>query len=332
VIPAPAMTRDRALRSVEFLYRAILDRPADPAGLAFYADGLVSGEKDEPALALELIASPEFRRSRATPIAYNGYETIQALGCTFLAPEGSGLADELAGPDGYEPWVLPYFLEHCRPGMRVLDVGASIGAFALPAARRLSPGGVVYAVEASPQNCRLLAQSIMLNQLDNVRLLPLGAGDQLGHGQLRRQSTSNNTTIEPSQTFAGDIQDHDVVPVLPLDLLREEIGKIDLVKMDIEGMEYRAARGAMKILQADRPVVFMEYSPVFQQRLSNVHGSQLIDLFCGLGYEFEILHRAAARERVRPDDAVEAIDGAWQAHVREGGTHLDLCLHPPLEG
>lgn len=327
-------TRDQALRSVQFLYRVLLGRDPDKLGLDHYVTALTAGQMDESALALGLIGSAEFRQNRGAPIAYAGYATVEALGCTFLTPEGSGLAAEFGSPDGYEPWVLPYFLEICQPGMAVLDIGASVGAFALPAARRVAPGGCVYAVEVSPQNCRLLAQSIALNGLDNVKLLPLGVSDHLGFGQLPRQRTSNNNALEPDdRTLAADIQSHDVVPVLPLDLLRPAMGRIDLVKMDIEGMEYRATMGALELLRSDRPIVFMEYSPRFQERLSRVKGADLLNLFAELGYGFEILHRNAPRESVAAEASVARIDQAWAAHVRgDRGSHLDLCLRPPAEG
>jgi FkbM family methyltransferase len=324
------LTYDQAHGSVEFLYRVLLGRKADKAGLDHCVAALTSGQMDEPTLALAMIGSGEFRQNRGTPIAYAGYETVQVLECTFLTPEGSGLAAEFSGPGGYEPWVLPYFLDLCRPGMTVLDIGASVGAFALPAAKRVAPGGCVYAVEVSLQNCRLLAQSIALNTLDNVKLLPLGLSDHLGFGRLPRQRTTNNNALEADgKILASDIQSHDVVPVLPLDLLRPAMRKIDLVKMDIEGMEYRATLGALDMLRADRPIVFMEYSPRFQERLSKVAGAELLKLFVEQGYRFEILHRNAPREMVTPGDVIERIDQAWAAHVRDdGGSHLDLCLHP----
>jgi len=328
------MQRDEAIRTVDLLYRLLLGREADPGGREHNVEQLVSGRRTAPDLALDFIGSPEFRQRRADPVAFAGYETIETSDGVFLAPEGSGLAAELTGGAGYEPWVMPYFLERCRPGATVLDIGASVGAFAIPAAKRVGPEGKVFAVEVSPLNCRLLAQSIALNKLDNLRLLPLGAADALGFAQLPRRSGSYNNAVEAEgRTLPGDIQSHDVVPLLPLDLLRPVIGRVDLIKLDIEGMEYRALRGALETLRADLPTVFLEYSPVFQQQGSKVSGAVLLRLFNDLGYRVEILHRSGRREMVAAADASLDVDHAWRMHVaRDAGTHLDLCLHPPADG
>ncbi|WCM28048.1 FkbM family methyltransferase [Sphingomonas sp. QA11] len=253
---------------------------------------------------------------------------VQAFGCKFLLPRS--WTAELTAPEGYENWVIPHFLSLCRPGMTVVDIGASIGSLTLPAARQVVPGGVVYAIEVSSLNCGLLAQSIVLNNLDNVRLLPLGVSDYLGFARLPRQGVSNNNVIDHEADITRtDLQSHDIVPIMPFDLLHSAIGKVDLLKMDIEGMEYRASMGAITMLRRDRPIVFLEYSPLFQSRWSGVPGVQLLELFRELGYRFEILHRKKDREPIMDGDPVTRIEAAWAEHRdADGGTHLDLCLYP----
>jgi FkbM family methyltransferase len=239
--------------------------------------------------------------------------------------------EEMSSSVGYEPWALPYFLELCRPGMSVVDIGASWGAYALPAAQRVGPEGRVWAVEASAQNCRTLTRSAGASGVDNLTILPFGASDALGCRPMPRQPvTDNNNAIAWDAAPApGELDDYDLVPMMPLDLIRAQFGAVALVKMDIEGMEYRAARGALELLREQRPVVFCEYSPTFQQQGSGVDGAALLRLFADLGYSFEILHRAGPREPVVTADAIERVEAAWRAHVADGiGTHLDLCLKP----
>jgi FkbM family methyltransferase len=326
---AASISSKVAEETVQLLYRALLGRGADTEGLRHYTDLLVSGDIDEESLANALLGSPEYRRRADTRTNLAGHDVAKMLECSLLVPANPGLVAELESAAGYEPWVLPYFLDQCRPGGVVLDVGASVGAFALPAARRVGPEGVVYAVEAAPLNCRLLAQSIALNRLDNVVLLPVAISDVLGHAQMLRQSYTNNNVLEPDdEAHLADLHSHDVIPVVPLDLLRSALRPVDLIKMDIEGMEYRATKGAITLIKADRPIVFLEYSPHFQRRLSGVSGETLIKLFQDLGYTFEILHRDRPRQIVTDADLAAAIDAAWAAHVKDGGSHLDLCMRP----
>lgn len=314
---------------VRLLYRSLLGREADPVGQAHYAEMLRSRSIDEPALASILIGSPEYRNAADVRAALAGHVQVQSHGCTFLIPEDPILLAELQAPEGYEPWVLPYFLEQCRPGATVLDIGASIGAFSLPAALRVGESGCIYAVEASPFNCRMLAQSIALNHFGNVELLPFGVSDSLGHATMARQLHTNNNALDAERPATpSDLVSHDIIPVIPLDLLRPKLRKIDILKLDIEGMEYRACRGAEELIKGDRPLVFLEYSPRLQKMLSGVSGRDLLLFFSELGYVFEILHRDRPRYIVSDADPVETIERSWHEHVGGGGSHLDLCVHP----
>jgi FkbM family methyltransferase len=318
---------------IKLLYRSLLGREADQAGLSHYSALLRDGTIDDRTLASILIGSAEFREAADARSAFAGYVRTQSMDCEFLIPNDPTLAFELADPQGYEPWVLPYFLELCRPGCTVLDIGASIGAFCLPAARRVQESGHVYAIEASPFNCRLLAQSIALNNFNNIDLLPIGVSDTLGYARMIRQTHTNNNALETGgPLMPSELLSHDLVPTVPLDLLRPHLRRIDIMKLDIEGMEYRACRGAFGLIESDRPLIFLEYSPKFQKRLSEVEGSDLLKLFVEFGYTFEILHRDRPRAMLEVANPIEIIDRAWEDHSKDGGSHLDLCLHPTRPG
>jgi FkbM family methyltransferase len=217
--------------------------------------------------------------------------------------------------------------------MTVLDIGASIGAYALPAALRVTPTGRVFALEAGPMNCQLLARSAKASNLANVHLLPFGASDTLGAAYMRRQGFTNNNEIASAESVNIDRLDfYDIVPVLPVDFLRPALGAVDIVKMDIEGMEYKATLGFSALIRECHPIVFCEYSPRFQKHGSGVEGAELLGLFLDMGYRIEILHRNRPRESVTPTnrhDAIEYVDRVWETHVRDdSGSHLDLCFHP----
>lgn len=315
---------------VSTLYRALLAREPDPEGLELHVQALRSNSFTPEAIAMAFIGSEEFRRRHGGPPAY---APVAAMDCAFVLPVGSDVAGELQSPEGYEPWALPYFLDCCRPGMRVLDIGASWGVFALPAARRVGPQGRVFALEVSPWNCQVLLKSIEASGLANVQVLPLGVSDRLGHELLPNQTFTNNNSLHTGRSARpDDLGDFTVVPVLPLDMIRADLGRIHVMKMDIEGMEYRASIGALSFLREQRPLLFCEYSPKFQQHGSGVDGAELLSLFLDLGYRLEILHRAAPREMIGPaprGEQIARVDGAWRRHVEmDRGTHLDLCLHP----
>ena len=257
--------------------------------------------------------------------------TIKFRGCTFRMPEHWVVTRQLKDGKDYEPWVLDYFLQTLKPGMTVLDVGASWGAFALPAAKKVGPTGSVIAIEMSPGNGRVLLDSAKANGIANMRLLLLGVSDRLGTEYLRRQTIHNNHQMEPpTDGIPDDLDAFDFAPVAPLDLLRSEFGKVDVMKIDIEGMEYRAFMGAKAFMAEQKPITFLEYSPRYQNEISRAEGSALLTFFLDLGYSAEILHRKKKREAIKGATQAEVIgkiDAAWTRHVEDdNGTHLDLCL------
>ncbi len=316
--------------TVTLIYRVLLGREPDPEGLRHHSDALRANRATPRQLAVAFTRSAEFL---GAPTLSGIAEHVRAMDCDFLLPGGSPVAAELASPEGYEPWVLPYFLEQCRPGMTVFDIGASWGAFALPAGRRVGPAGRVFAVEVSPANCRVLLRSARASGLGNVIVLPFGLSDRLGPELLRRQDFTNNNAIQSDLGPADvDMDDYDIVPVVPVDLIRGALGRVHIVKMDVEGMEYRVSIGALAFLREHRPMVFCEYSPAFQLAGSGVDGGELLGLYLDLGYGVEILHRHAPRQVVAGPGhgaVIQQVDDAWRAHVeRDQGTHLDLCLRP----
>jgi FkbM family methyltransferase len=308
------------------LYRTLLQREPDSGGLRDYATALRLKRLSFTDLVLTFVDSEEFGSltGRRRP------ETrVSAYGCQFVLPMGI-TADEI-GSETYEPWVIPYFLETCRPGMTVLDIGASWGAFALPAARRVGETGRVWAIEVSTWNCQVLARSARASGLDNLEILPLAVSDRLGSELMQHQTVTNNNCITSGLEIAADqIKSYDVVPIVPLDLLAPALGPVHVVKMDIEGMEHRTVRGGLDFFRAQRPIVFLEYSPQFQRDRSGADGRDLLNLFLDLGYRVEILHRKRPRETVPTADregVLTHIDRTWRDHCEQDhGTHLDLCL------
>ncbi|MGE5268051.1 MAG: FkbM family methyltransferase [Thiohalocapsa sp.] len=292
--------------------------------------------------AQEIIDPAEAQAQMGPRNVFRDPVAIPYHGCEFVISKWADLARDLASPEGYEGWVLPYFLDKCRDGMTVLDVGASWGVYALPAAKRVRPNGRVFAVEVSPQNCRVLLHNAKHNGLDNVQILAVGASDRVGTAWLPIQTRSNTNSIVPNipdNGFEWFSAESEIVPTLPLDLLRPHIGRVDVMKMDIDGTEYRACLGASELLAACRPTVFLEYCPSLLRVLSGIEPGQLLKLFLDMGYAIEVLHRARPREAMTgmsDSEVIARVDRLCEEHVGEGGTHLDLCMLPngsrPAEG
>jgi FkbM family methyltransferase len=177
---------------------------------------------------------------------------------------------------------LDTFLEHCRPGMRLLDAGAHHGLFALAA---LQVGGTqarVVCVEASPGAAAVLSANLRLNGVDHradIVVAAIGGAD----GELEMLTTG---------PFAGDYlvvpttprADTTNIPQFTMSTLLESVGMIPThVKMDIEGFELEALTAAAEVLTRLHPVIFLEiHGDLLRQR--GREPEELVRLLRACGY------------------------------------------------
>ena len=77
----------------------------------------------------------------------------------------------------YEPELRNYLQSVIQPATTFIDVGANIGVFTIPMARRIGKGGRVLAIEASNAIACILRRNIALNGLENVVVCECAASD-----------------------------------------------------------------------------------------------------------------------------------------------------------
>ena len=142
-----------------------------------------------------------------------------------------------------------------EPGMTHLDLGANIGYYALLAARRVGPAGRVICVEPDPRNLYLLRRNVALNQMEDfVEVHAFAASDCSGHATMYTAAASNlNTLVERAGGAATGGTPVPVETVTIDGLMERRGGRLNFLRMDIEGYEVEALLGAMKTLEASPP-------------------------------------------------------------------------------
>jgi FkbM family methyltransferase len=135
-----------------------------------------------------------------------------------------------------------------RPGMIVYDIGAQAGFYTLILSRMIGESGHVFAFEPCAENLHYLLDHVHINRLTNVVVVQAAVGESQGlcGFSTDRGACENRLTEGPSAVM---------VPVLSLD--SAGLPPPDLIKMDIEGGESHALRGAKRILSQYRPVVLV---------------------------------------------------------------------------
>lgn len=140
----------------------------------------------------------------------------------------------------------------------VVDAGANIGIYSQFLARCVGETGRVYSFEPDPTNFARLQDS--LARCANVRVNQLAVSDRTGETLLYVSADLNvDHRAYPS---AGESRDAIAIRSTRLDDYFQAGARVDLIKMDIQGYELHALRGAARILEENpRVKLLLEFWP-----------------------------------------------------------------------
>ena len=156
----------------------------------------------------------------------------------------------------FEPEETALFKEIFQSADIFVDVGANIGFYACLARQS---GLHVIAVEPLLKNLEYLYGNLSVNAWDDVEVFPLGLGEHSGVATLFGGSSTGASLIG---SWAGASQRfRQTIPITTLDILlgNRFSGKRVFIKMDVEGAEYPALLGAVKVMDREpKPVWVVE--------------------------------------------------------------------------
>lgn len=172
----------------------------------------------------------------------------------------------------------------------VVDIGANFGCFSLALSRIAGPNGKVHAFEAQRIIFNMLCGSVALNAITNVHCYNVAIGDHEGTVEIPQFDYARplnfgsvefgGTQREPLHQARGtDPRRAEYVQVATLDSFGFD--RLDLLKIDTEGMELAVLAGAEKTIRRCKPVIFAEYlkvdRPLLRQAIKR-HGYDLYRL------------------------------------------------------
>ncbi|MGH8673137.1 MAG: FkbM family methyltransferase [Burkholderiales bacterium] len=168
----------------------------------------------------------------------------------------------------------------CRPGDCVLDVGANVGDWTLPMASRVGPLGKVLAFEPVAYLAETIVKTARVNRHNwvEVHQVALSSTDGTGEFSVERANSGGSRLGRLNGDFS-----HTTVRTARLDTMlaaRPDIGRIDFVKIDVEGFEEAVLQGARASLARFRPGLLIESGLESREQRKSIH-----DLLTSLDYE-----------------------------------------------
>lgn len=182
----------------------------------------------------------------------------------------------------------------------IIDVGANIGSFTLPIAKRHSDCDVL-SFEAQRMKSYQLAGNVYLNNLNNVivhQLALTDAKDKELKFAIAHDSNNGSSRLESEakQTgFTGETVV--VVPAARLDDMVKNDKQVSLIKIDVEGHEENVIRGGYELIQKDKPIILFEswdhnWAKAKQIRLFHYLSSIGYDIFQVDPHEYLACHKS----------------------------------------
>jgi FkbM family methyltransferase len=203
-----------------------------------------------------------------------------------LSPQSRGfIADE------YEPAVWDRVMREVRTGDHVVEVGASFGLYALAFAGRVGATGHVTAFEPDPQSASALEANIRVNGWqDRITVVKAAVGRSSGQVRFAAARGMESRIETRPEARSGVI----TVPIVTLDSALAG-GRIDVIKIDVEGFEQQVIQGARTILadQRRRPrAILVEVHP-FAWAETGATSASFLGLLDELGFKVEDMSGAA---------------------------------------
>ncbi|MGC9337933.1 MAG: FkbM family methyltransferase [Candidatus Cloacimonadia bacterium] len=178
-----------------------------------------------------------------------------------ISLEDKGISQELYLHKKREHFSTDFINSFVQENEIVIDIGANIGYYALLESK-LAKDGEVYAIEPIPSNFSLLERNIELNGYKNISTYQLAISDSDMIKTMYIYDKCNwcsfNKNLDGSQTGQLDVMS------MTLDKFTETYlnKKPTFVRMDLEGHEYQAIKGASKILRECAPLKLnIEFHP-----------------------------------------------------------------------
>ena len=165
-----------------------------------------------------------------------------------------GVERSLYYTGSYEAGTLAFIKNNLKKGNCFVDVGANIGLMSIVASKVVGSQGKIYSFEPHPNTVKILRFNVNLNSIKNIEVFEKGVGSKSEVAKIYDRWDVNRGGASLLSSSSNQ-KSHDI-QIVSLDEVFENI-EIDMLKIDIEGFELEALKGAEKILSAENPPILI---------------------------------------------------------------------------
>lgn len=186
-----------------------------------------------------------------------------------------GVGHQILENDAYEPAEIVHLKallnarrDRVQRDILVMDCGANIGVYTVELARHIRGWGSVIAIEAQERIFYALAGNLAIQNCANARAIWAAVGST-EHGEVAipepdywQPASFGSFEVKPRKNteYIGQCIDYEEptsrVKALAIDAMG--LLHLDLIKLDIEGMEVDALAGAEQTIRRCKPDLFIE--------------------------------------------------------------------------
>ncbi len=182
-----------------------------------------------------------------------------------------------------------------RPDWNCLDVGGHLGSVSY-ALTRLAPRGKLHIIEASPAKAAALHA-----RFPKATVHPVAVSDHAGEAVFYENVAQPGFSSLTNRTSRGDTREVRV-PLARIDDLWPGDLRLDFLKIDVEGHEFAALKGAEATLARHRPAILFEAGAVEDSDVNATSYDDLHAFLTSLGYAIRpVFHQHFGREPVTLD-------------------------------
>jgi len=151
--------------------------------------------------------------------------------------------------------------DYVQRGMNVIDIGANIAGTTLNLAKRTLPGGKIFSFEPSPYNYERAFENISLNNFSNIKLINQGLGNIKTTAYLCNVNSYNRgmqRILNNGQEDASYEKAAVEIDTLDSSMQKFDIPRPSLIKIDVEGYEFKVLKGGKETIIKHKPALFIE--------------------------------------------------------------------------